>query len=208
MKKLAALFVVALLCSAVLPAAGGRAILNLYGTGLKVAQNNFTEQERRDKAYFEVKAAVAISGNFYLWASHGYFPMRDSWKDWDKKGSFDPDLDVERKLGKRIIAGGCGVYMGYFEPRQFAVRAEAGVCHVANDITTVSSYVADGETLSTLETRQRAFGGRASLAFTYGFYRSVFAELALGYTVAPSKTDGKRSNLGGVHVALGLGIQL
>ncbi len=208
MKKLAALFVVALLCSAVLPASGGRAILNLYGTGLKVAQNNFTEQQRRDKAYFEVKAAVAFSGNLYLWASHGYFPMRDSWKDWDSKGSFDPDLDVNRKLGKRIIAGGCGAYMGYFEPGQFAVRAEAGVCHVANDITTVSSYVADGETLRTVEARQRAIGGRASLAFTYGLYRSVFTELALGYTLAPSTTSGKRSNLGGVHVALGLGIQL
>ncbi|HOW45104.1 MAG TPA: hypothetical protein PK919_08035 [Candidatus Aminicenantes bacterium] len=208
MKKLAALILVALSGSAVLPAAGGRAILNLYGTGLKVAQNKFTEQERRDKAYFEVKAAFALSGNLYLWASHGYFPMRDSWKDWDQKGSFDPDLDVNRKLGKRIIAGGCGVYMGYFEPGQFAVRAEAGVCHVANDITTVSNYVADGGMLRTLEDRQRAIGGRASLAFTYGFYRSVFAELALGYTLAPDKTGGKRSNLGGVHLALGLGMQL
>lgn len=208
MKKLLVLVLLALFSTAALSASSGRAILNLYGTGLKVAQNNFTEQVRRDKAYFEVKAAVAFSGNLYLWASHGYFPMRDSWKAWENKGSFDPDLNVERRLGKRIIAGGCGYYMGYFEPGQFAIRAEAGVCHIANDIDTTSSSIATAETVLAEKARQRGIGVRANLGFTYGFFRSVFAEASLGYLYAADKIDGVRSNLGGFQVALGLGIQL
>ena len=208
MKKLTALVFLALLCAGTLSASGGRAILNLYGSALNVAQNKFTGQKGGNKIFFEVKAAYAISGNLYLWASHGYFPLRDSWSSWESKGSFAPDALVERTLGKRIVAGGGGVFIGYFEPGQIAVRAEAGVCHIANDIDTAVSSLATGQFIRGVEDKQRGIGARGGLAVTYGLYRSVFAEASAGYMYAADKIDGVRSNLGGFHVALGLGIQL
>lgn len=208
MKKLAALFIVALLCCAALPAAGGRAILNLYGTALNVADNAYTGQDSRQKVFFEAKAAVAVSGNIYLWASHGYFPMRDSWQSWERKSSFAPDALYQRRLGKRVLAGGAGLYLGYFEPGQLGFRLEAGACHIANDIKATVSYIADDLFIRDLEGRQSGVGGRAGLAVTYGIYRSLFAEVAAGYMYAADKIDGVRSNLGGFHVALGLGMQL
>ncbi len=207
MKKLLALVFAVLLSAGALSASNGRAILNLYGTALNVAENRFTGQEGGNKIYFEVKAAYAISGNIYLWASHGQFPIRDSWQSWERKGSFSPDALVERKLGKRVIAGGGGIFIGYFEPGQFAIRAEAGVCHIANDIDAEVSSIASGQLIRSLENRQRGIGARGGLAVTYGLYRSVFAEATAGYTYAPDTIDGVRSNLGGFHLALGLGIQ-
>ncbi len=208
MKKLTALVFIALLSAGTLSAAGGRAILNLYGTALNVAENKFTGQEGGNKIYFEVKAAYAVSGNLYLWASHGQFPLRDSWQSWERKSSFAPDALVERKLGKRVIAGGGGLFIGYFEPGYFAVRAEAGVCHIANDIDAAVSSIATGQFIRSVEGRQRGIGARGGLAVTYGLFRSIFAEASAGYMYASDKIDGVRSNLGGLHLALGLGIQL
>ncbi len=208
MKKLAALFVVALLSSSVLSASGGRAILNLYGTALNVAENKFTGQDSRQKVFFEAKAALAVSGNLYLWASHGYFPIRDSWKSWERKSSFAPDAQYERRLGKRVIAGGGGLYLGYFEPGQLGVRVEAGVCHIANDIDATATFIESGQFIRSLEGRQSGIGARGNLSFTYGFYRSLFAEVSAGYLYAADKIEGVRSNLGGFHLALGLGMQL
>lgn len=208
MKKLLALLFAVLLSAAALSASGGRAILNLYGTALNVAENKFTGQEGGNKVYFEVKAAYAISGNLYVWASHGQFPIRDSWQSWEHKGSFEPDAAVERKLGKRVIAGGGGIFIGYFEPGQFAVRAEAGICHIANNINAEVSSIASGQFIRDVEGKQRGIGARGGLAVTYGLYRGVFAEASAGYMYAADKIDGVRSNLGGFHLALGLGIQL
>lgn len=208
MRKLTALVVIALACACMLPAAEGRAILNLYGAALNVAENQFTGQDSRQKVFFEAKAAVAVSGNIYLWASHGYFPIRDSWKSWERKSSFAPDALYERRLGKRVIAGGGGLYLGYFEPGQLAVRVEAGVCHIANDIDATATFIESGQFIRSLEGRQSGIGGRGNLSFTYGLYRSLFAEVSAGYMYAADTIEGVRSNLGGFHVALGLGMQL
>jgi hypothetical protein len=208
MKKLAGLGFAVLLFAGTVSAAGGRVILTLYGNCLDLAKNKFTQQESRYKAFFEAKAAVAVSGNLYIWASHGYFPLRDSWKDWEKKSSFNPDVRVERTLAKRIIAGGCGVYIGYFEPHQFAIRAEAGICSVHNAI---DSTVKDIETTGLIraeEAKQAGIGARGGLAVTYGLTKRVFSELSAGYLYAAKKIDDVRSNLGGLYLALGLGIKL
>jgi hypothetical protein len=208
MKKLMVVISAVLLFSGAASAAGGRLIFNLYGNRLDMAANKFTGQKSMNRTYFEAKAACAVSGNIYLWASHGYFPVRDSWKSWEKKGSFAPDILTDRTLAKRVISGGAGLYIGYFEPGQLGVRVEAGLCHIGNAIDSSVSDIASGRHLRTATASQRGIGARGNLSFTYGLYKSVFAELAAGYLYAADKIDEVRSKLGGFQVALGLGIQL
>lgn len=208
MKKLAGLVFAVFLLSGAISAGDGRFIFNLYGTGLNMPANSFTGQASQQKVFFEAKAAVAFSGNIYLWGSHGYFPLRDSWSGWDSKNSFDKDINTERTLAKRIIAGGVGIFVGYFEQSQFAVRAEIGVCGITNDIDAKTSKLATAELIRSEESRQSGIGVRGDLAFTYGLYKSIFGEVAAGYMYASDKIAGVRSNLGGFHLALGLGIRL
>jgi hypothetical protein len=208
MKKLAGMVFAVFLISGTVSAAGGRFIFNLYGNGLNLPANSFTEQASRQKVFFEAKAAVAISGNIYLWASHGYFPLRDSWTSWDSKSSFDKDINTERTLAKRIIAGGCGIFIGYFEQNQFAVRTEIGICGITNTIDSKISKLATAEFIRSEESEQSGIGVRGDLAFTYGLYKNIFGEVEVGYMYASDKIAGVRSNLGGFHLALGLGIQL
>ena len=56
--------------------------------------------------------------------------------------------------------------------------------------------------------KQSGIGVRGDLALTYGLYKSIFGEVEVGYMYASDKIDGVRSNLGGFHLALGLGIRL
>jgi len=208
MKKLVGLVLAGLLFSGVVSASDGRFIFNLYSNYLSLPANSFTNQDSRQKVFFEAKAAVAVSGNIYLWASHGYFPMRDTWTGWDSKGSFAQDISTERTLAKRIVAGGCGVYMGFFEQNQFAIRTELGICSISNKIDATVSSIATSQFIRSEDSRQSAIGLRGNLAFTYGFYKNVFVELSGGYMYASDKIDTVRNNLGGFHLALGLGIQL
>lgn len=208
MKKPMGLVLLLLLFSSIATAAGDRIILTLYGNCLNLAKNNYTGQASQYKVFFEAKAAVAVSGNIYLWASHGYFPLSDSWTAWDSKSSFAKDISVERTLGKRIISGGCGFFAGYFEQNQVAVRAEAGICSISNNIESTISAIDTGEFLRLESARQAGIGVRGNLAVTYGLYKNIFGELSMGYMYASDKIDNVRSNLGGLHLALGLGIQL
>lgn len=208
MKKLMVLVFAVLLFASTVTASRGKAILNLYGTTLSVAANSFTNQDSRYKVFPEIKAAYPVSGNLYLWASHGYAPLRDSWKSWDKKSSFTEDITVERTVAKRVVAGGCGFFIGYFEPKEFALRVEAGLCSIANAIDLEVSDIDTKQLIRTVSARQWGLGARGNLAFTYGLHKNVFAELSLGYMFASDKIDSVRSSLGGFHLALGLGIQL
>lgn len=208
MKKPLGLVLLILLFSSMATAAGNRVILTLYGNYLNLPANSFTNQASQNKIFFEAKAAVAVSGNIYLWASHGYFPLHDSWTGWDSKSSFAKDINADRTLAKRIISGGCGVFMGYFEQGQFAVRTEIGICGITNVIDSTIRNIATTEFIRSEESRQSGIGVRANLAFTYGLYKNIFAEISGGYMYASDKIDGVRTNLGGFHLALGLGIQL
>jgi len=208
MKKFAFLVLAVILFTGSMSAAGGRFIFNLYSNYLRLPANSFTSQASQQKIYLEAKAAAAISGNIYLWASHGWFPLRDSWTGWSGKGSFAKDIQTERTLAKRIISGGGGIFLGYFAPQQIAVRIEAGVCGIANAIEAKVSKIATSEFVRSDESRQSAIGLRANLALTYGFYRNVFAEISGGYMLASDKIGDVSNNLGGFHLSLGLGIQL
>lgn len=208
MKKSLCLVFVVLLTSGFAFAAGGKLIFNLYGNFMDLPVNNYTGQASQYKIFFEAKAAYAISGNTYLWASHGYFPLRDSWAGWNSKNSFVSDIQVERTLGKKIISGGCGFFAGYLEKDQIAVRGEIGICAIDNDIVTTTSKTDTNAFLYDETAKQAGIGVRGNLAFTYGFYKNIFGELSVGYMYASDKIDNVRTNLGGFHLQLGLGINL
>ena len=208
MKKSLCLGFVIFLTSGFVSAAGGKVILNLYGNCLSLSANSFTNQDKQYKVFFEGKAAFVIHRNLYVWASHGYFPLRDSWTGWESKNSFEKDLKVERTLAKRVISGGCGFFAGYFEQNQYTVRAEIGICSITNAIDSTSRDIDTTQFLRTEKARQAGIGIRGNLAFTYGLYRNIFGEISVGYMYAADKIDDVRSNLGGFHLALGLGIQL
>jgi hypothetical protein len=208
MKKSLCLVFVVFLTSSIVSAAGGKIIFNLYGNCLDMAKNNYTDQASQYKVFFEVKAAVTVWDNMYIWASHGYFPLRDSWTTWDSKNSFTKDINVERKLAKRIISGGCGFFAGYLEQKQIAVRLEIGICSVTNTIQSTVSNIDTAEFIRAEKAKQSTIGLRGNLAVTYGLYKSIFAEIEGGYIYASDKIDSVRSNLGGFHLALGLGILL
>jgi hypothetical protein len=208
MKKSLCLVFIVLLASGFAFAAGGKLIFNLYGNCMDLPVNNYTGQASQYKIFFEAKAAFAISGNTYLWASHGYFPLRDSWPGWNSKNSFSSDLNVERKLGKKIISGGCGFFAGYLKKDQIAVRGEIGICAITNDIDTTTSSTGTNALLHAETAKQAGIGVRGNLAFTYGLYKNIFGELSVGYMYASDKIDNVRTNLGGLHLQLGLGINL
>lgn len=208
MKK--SLGVVLLLClfSTSAFAAGGKLIFNLYGNCMDLPANNYTGQESQFKVFFEAKAAYLLAGNLYVWASHGYFPLNESWADWSSKNAFAQDINVERTVGKRIIAGGFGFFAGYLREQQLAVRLEAGVCSIANTIDKSTSDIITNALIRSETVRQAGIGLRANLAFTYGLYKNVFAELAVGYMHAAATVDTISSSLGGWHLQMGLGINL
>ena len=208
MKKSLCLVFIVLLFSGYAFAAGGRLIFTLYGNVLDLPANSFTGQDNQYKVYFEAKAAYMVRGNLYMWASHGYCPLHDSWTGWSSKNSFVQDISVERTLAKRIISGGCGFFAGYFEKNQIAVRMEIGICSIANDIDTTTSHIDTKEVLLAEMAKQAGIGVRGNLAFTYGLYKHIFGELSMGYMYASKKIDDVRSNLGGFHLQLGLGINL
>jgi hypothetical protein len=208
MKKSLCLVLLVFLISGSVFAAGKKIIFNVYGDCLSLAKNNFTGQDSQYRIFFEAKAAVAVRGNFYLWASHGYFPIRDDRTGWNSKDSFDKDISVERTLAKRIISGGIGYFAGYFEKNQFAMRAEVGACSITNTIDTTTSSLSTNKLLLSETAKQAGIGLRGNLAVTYGLYKNVFAELAGGYMYVTDKIDDVRTNLGGWHLELGFGINL
>jgi hypothetical protein len=208
MKKLLSLFVVVFLVSGSLFAAGGKIIFNVYADGLSMPINNLTGQASQYKVYFEAKAAVEIWQNLYLWASHGYLTTNENWTGWSSKDSFEQDIRVERQLAKRIVSGGVGYFIGYFEKDHFAVRADVGICSITNSTDKTTSDINTNEFLHAETAKQGAIGARGNLAFTYGIYKNIFAELSGGYMYVFDKIDDVRTNLGGWHLQLGLGINL
>lgn len=208
MKKLMVLVLAVFLLAATAPAAGGKLILNAYGTCLDLPANSFTAQESQYKVFAEGKASYLVWRNLYVWASYGTFPLRDDWSGWSSKASFAKDLNYERTLAKRMISAGCGYLIGYLEPAQFAIRGEVGACFVANEIGTDVSQIQSGQLLRTDEARQSGIGLRLNLSVDYGLLKGVFAEISAGYTWAGDTIDDVSTKLGGLHLALGLGIVL
>ena len=45
-----------------------------------------------------------------------------------------------------------------------------------------------------------------SLGFTYGLVKNIYSEFSISYLYATDKRDDERYNLGGLKLALGIGI--
>jgi hypothetical protein len=206
MKKLPGVLMAVLLFASSLSAADGKFILTLYGDGLNLPANSFTGQSSQGKVFPEIKMAFIVSRNLYLWAGYGFFPLRDSWEDWSSKGAFAKDVSVERTLTKRILSFGFGYLIGFLEQGQLALRPEIGVCWIVNSIGKDFSAIGSGGLIRSETARQSAIGLRGDLSFAYGLYRNIFAELSGGYMYAADKVGSVRNNLGGFHLAAGLGI--
>jgi hypothetical protein len=88
------------------------------------------------------------------------------------------------------------------------VRVEAGICSIANIIDKSTSDITSNALLHAETVRQAGIGLRANLAFTYGLYKNIFGELAVGYMHAAATVDNISSSLGGWHLQIGLGINL
>ncbi len=208
MKKPTVLVLAIFLLAAAAPAAKGKLILNLYSTFLDLPANSFTTQESQYKVFPEGKASYLVWRNMYVWASYGNFPLRDSWNGWSSKAVFAQDLSFERTLSKSMLAAGCGYFIGYLEPAQFAVKGEVGICSIANAIDTAVSQIGSGKLMRSDEARQAGLGLRLNLAVDYGLRKNLFAEISFGYSWAGDTIDDVRSRLGGLHLAAGLGIVL
>jgi hypothetical protein len=206
-KSLSLVFFLILICGSLFPA-DGRIIFNIYGDGINVPENDFTDQESLYKVFFEAKAAVKVWTNLYGWASYGYLPIHEEWTGWNSKNSFEKDIQVERRLGKRVISGGLGYYAGFLQKDQFAVRLDVGVCSITNRVEKETSALDTRRLLISETAQQSALGLRGTLAFTYGFYKNFFAELSGGYLYAVDTIDDVKTNLGGWVLQVGLGINL
>jgi hypothetical protein len=208
MKRMIVLLGMVSLCAGILPAEKSKLILTVHGNYFSLAKNNLTSQSSETKVFAEGKAAVTFSGNLYAWGSFGFFPLKDGWDAWSSKAVFEADLHVDRKLDKQVFSGGVGYFIGFFALNEIAVRLELGACYITNDIGSAYNTISSGDTVKTVTASQSAFGGRANLGITYGFYKKLFGEATIGFMYAPDKSGGERSNLGGFNLSLGIGIKL
>jgi hypothetical protein len=206
-KRVLSIFII-LFFSAVLLAAETKFILTLHGNYFETVANTFTSQTKKAEFFAEGKAAITVSRNLYIWGSYGTFPIDDNWTEWSNKSAFETDINVGRVLHKKILSGGLGYFIGYFKPGEFAIKAEAGICSITNNIgVTYTNSNSQTEIRSESE-KQSGIGITANLGVTYGFYKSFFAEISGGYAYAGNKKDSVTSSLGGFCLSLGLGIEL
>jgi len=208
MKRWLLTLVVLLICSTMLPAAGSKFFLTLHGYYMDIGDNDLTKQYSMKKIATEGKVAVAVFRNIFIWGSYSSFPLRDSYDAWSSKAAFNKDVTIERTVGKHIYSGGVGYYVGYFDRHQLAIKVELGLCSITNQIDS-SLFQINTTTPAGNETaKQSSIGLRGNLGATYGLLKNVFGEIAVGYMYATEMVDSTRNNLGGLHLSLGLGINL
>jgi hypothetical protein len=174
----------------------------------QITKNNYTGQSGKKKVFIEGKAAVRLFGNFYGWGSYGFFPIKDSWTEWSGKNVFEKDVNVDRTLKKRVFSLGAGYFIGFFEPNEFAVKTEIGICSITNIIDSSYSYISSKAPIRSTNGRQSGIGLRTNLGVTYGLLKNVFGEVAMSFMIVSDTKDSVKSNLGGFSLSAGLGIVL
>ncbi len=207
MKRLSLYLVCAVLLLAFPLAAKTKLILTVDGNYLQVAKNNYTEQAGQGKLFAEGKIAVTFFQNMYVWAGYGSLPLRDSVTEWSGKGAFEKDIWVDRTVTKRVASAGIGYFVGYLRQSQFAVKLELGVCRIANTIDGSLLDIDTREFIRSRSEKQTGTGYRFSLGGTYGLFRNLFAGVTVGVLYAGKSLDSVRSNLGGLQMAVGLGLR-
>jgi hypothetical protein len=161
-----------------------------------------------DQKYFpEGKLSFRFMGNFYLWGSFGLLSSKFTWKQWSNKGVAEADLEGKSVADKHITAGGIGYYIGYIAPGEISLKLETGICMVSDTIEDSTTRLDNNQTASLEESKKSAVGFRGNFGVTYGLFKSIFAEVSIGYIYAPDKVEDTRVNLGGLRASLGLGLK-
>ncbi|MGE5340889.1 MAG: hypothetical protein ACM3SY_05335 [Candidatus Omnitrophota bacterium] len=207
MKRVFYLLMVILLFSVALNAASDTNFtFSIHGTYLTIANDDFKTEYGGKKLYPEGRITANILGNFYLWGSYGFLPVRSTWTEWSNKKYVEPDIAGKRTLDKHIISFGAGYFAGYIEESHFGIRAEAGICGIYHTINTTYTKIETKAVVGTSQSKQSGYGFRGSLGITYGLYKKLFSEVSLGYIYAADSINSVRVNMGGLKVALGLGV--
>jgi hypothetical protein len=205
MKKIFLILVLAVLVPAAAYAETFTIIVG--GNFMSVEDSDYGARYGKQKYFPEGKLSLRVSGNFYLWASFGYFSTSFKWDQWSNKGVSETDVQGKSVDKKSIFAGGLGFYIGYLNPGQFSVKLEAGVCSVSDSIKDTATFKDGGALLNSADSDRSAFGFRGNLGVTYGLFKNIFAEATFGYIFAPTKINETRENLGGLRASFGLGIK-
>lgn len=205
MKRILLLAAVIFLCSTILSAGGPKVAIIIQGNYYTISDKNFKKEYEETRFFPEAKLNASIFGNFYLWGSYGSFPSSLNWTEWSNKGVIEADIDGERIVDKRIIAGGLGFFAGYIAENDFAVKVEAGVCSITNTLESTLTEIDSGAFVGSETEKQSGIGVRANLGVTYGLFKRLFSELSFSYMYASDKIDGTRIKLGGLQLSVGLG---
>jgi hypothetical protein len=200
-----ALLVALLSLSATLPAKSFTFVAG--GNYLSIASDSFENNYGKKKYFPEGKLTLRFLGNLYIWGSYGWLKGKNTWVEWSNKGVPLADVDGKSVVDKTIIAGGLGFYIGYLNPGQFSIKLEAGLCSIKDDIKNTKTFMSSNQLLESNTNQFSGIGYKGTFGVTYGLFRSVFAEVTIGYLYAGETIDGERTNLGGLRASLGLGLE-
>lgn len=185
-------------------------MISVNGNYFSIADPVYEELYGSEKYYPEGKISLKITGNLFVWGSYGFLSASKNWEAWSHKGVVNADLNVEKITDKTIMAAGIGFFIGYIEEYQFAIKIEAGICHISNEVVTDTSFNTNSDQFASESLTESGIGIKGNLGITYGFFKNFFAELNIGYlyaTEAAAIEDNESIKLGGLKVALGIGIR-
>ena len=204
MKRKLILLLVILLTSVFIPAQN--VILSVSGSRISIADSEDKLLYGGTGYFPEGKIALRFKGNVYLWGSLGLLSTSYDWREWSNKGVVEADIQGENVLDKLIISGGLGYYLGFLRKSDFSIRFELGACRISNSIELSKNTIRTNEPDSVEEQKEAGLGIRGNVGVTYGIYKNLFVEVSGGYLFATDKVDKKRVKLGGLQLAMGLGL--
>jgi hypothetical protein len=181
-------------------------ILSVSGSRISIADSEDKALYGGTRYFPEGKIAFRLKGNFYLWGSLGFISSSYDWQEWSNKGVVEADVQGENVLDKLIISGGLGYYLGFLRKNDFSIKFELGACRITNSIKLSKNTIRTNEPVSFEKQKEAGLGIRGNLGITYGIYKNLFVEVSGGYLFATDKVDDKRVKLGGLQLAMGLGL--
>jgi hypothetical protein len=165
-------------------------LVSLNGNMLFPADSNYKSIYTDSIFYPELKLAVKLLNNFYLWAGYGLI----------SESGQTPTLQLETSSKQRFFSFGAG-YDGHFSS-SFGFRAELGGFSCSYE-----------ESALELEESGSAFGVRLDGAVLYFLNRSLTLELWVGYLMGNDKISlgpGEEISLklGGLKMGAGIGVRI
>jgi hypothetical protein len=181
--------------------------LSLNGNYMTVVDREFKTLYGGKKFFPEAKLTLKFTGNLYFWGSFGFLSSSYTWQEWSNKGVPLADLSGKSVVNKTMISGGLGYYVGYIEPGNFAINLELGVCNISNHYKDTTKRIVDKQITKETTKKENGLGLRANFGVTYGFDKNLYSEVSIGYLFATDTVDTSRVELGGLRLALGIGLK-